>query len=62
MWKPISLIHLSAGVALAQGSHILELRYIGMTVLTLFTLGMLRLLTAGCVFCGSTVEIISFES
>ncbi|KAG2121771.1 hypothetical protein BD769DRAFT_984557 [Suillus cothurnatus] len=47
MWKPISLIHLSAGVALAQGSHILELRYIGLTVLTLFILGMLRLLTAG---------------
>ncbi|KAG1808042.1 uncharacterized protein BJ212DRAFT_718360 [Suillus subaureus] len=47
MWKPISLIHLSTGVALAQGSHILKHRYIGLTFLTLFIFGMLRLLTAG---------------
>ncbi|KAG1869375.1 hypothetical protein DFJ58DRAFT_723223 [Suillus subalutaceus] len=47
MWKPISLIHLSTGVALAQGSHILKHRYIGLTILTLFIFGMLRLLTAG---------------
>ncbi|KAG1807991.1 uncharacterized protein BJ212DRAFT_1485270 [Suillus subaureus] len=47
MWKPISLIHLSTGVALAQGSHMLNLRYIRLTVLTLFIIGMLRLLTAG---------------
>ncbi|KAG2031061.1 hypothetical protein BDR03DRAFT_139686 [Suillus americanus] len=47
MWKPISLIHLSTGVALAQGSHILKHRYMGLTVLTLFIFGMLRLLTAG---------------
>ncbi|KAG2031078.1 hypothetical protein BDR03DRAFT_1016458 [Suillus americanus] len=45
--KPISLIHLSTGVALAQGSHILKHRYIGLTILTLFIFGMLRLLTAG---------------
>ncbi|KAG1808043.1 uncharacterized protein BJ212DRAFT_718141 [Suillus subaureus] len=47
MWKPISLIHLSTGVALAQGSHILKHRYIGLTILTLFIFGMLKLLTAG---------------
>ncbi|KAG1873199.1 hypothetical protein F4604DRAFT_778761 [Suillus subluteus] len=47
MWKPISLIHLSTGVALAQGSHILKHRYMGLTILTLFIFGMLRLLTAG---------------
>ncbi|KAG2033031.1 hypothetical protein BDR03DRAFT_1002271 [Suillus americanus] len=47
MWKPISLIHLSTGVALAQGSHILKHRYMGLTILTLFIIGMLRLLTAG---------------
>ncbi|KAG2115572.1 hypothetical protein BD769DRAFT_1072773 [Suillus cothurnatus] len=47
MWKPISLVHLSTGVALAQGSHIFKRRYIGLTILTLFIFGMLRLLTAG---------------
>lgn len=47
MWKPISLIHLSTGVALAQGSHILKRQYIGLTVFTLFVFGVLRLLTAG---------------
>ncbi|KAG2028716.1 hypothetical protein BDR03DRAFT_976372 [Suillus americanus] len=47
MWKPISLIHLNTGVALAQGSHILKHQYMGLTVLTLFIFGMLRLLTAG---------------
>ncbi|KAG1777985.1 hypothetical protein EV702DRAFT_1196781 [Suillus placidus] len=47
MWKPISLIHLSTGVALAQGSHILKHRFAGLTILTLFVFGVLRLLTAG---------------
>ncbi|KAG2102607.1 hypothetical protein BD769DRAFT_176283 [Suillus cothurnatus] len=47
MWKPISLIHLSTGVALAQGSHILKHQYMGLTILTLFIFGTLRLLTAG---------------
>jgi hypothetical protein len=61
MWKPISLVHLSTGVALAQGSHIFKRRYIGLTILTLFIFGMLRLLTAGYVFSGSIVEMISFE-
>ncbi|KAG2354588.1 hypothetical protein BDR07DRAFT_1428978 [Suillus spraguei] len=47
MWKPISLIHLSTGIALAQGSHILKHRYVGLTILTLFIFGVMRLLTAG---------------
>ncbi|KAG1869374.1 hypothetical protein DFJ58DRAFT_61855 [Suillus subalutaceus] len=47
MWKPISLVHLSTGVALAQGSHILKHRYIGLTISTMFIFGMLKLLTAG---------------
>ncbi|KAG1733798.1 hypothetical protein EDB19DRAFT_1190197 [Suillus lakei] len=47
MWQPISLIHLSTGVALAQGSHILKHRHVGLTTLTLFVFGVLRLLTAG---------------
>ncbi|KAG2366433.1 hypothetical protein BDR07DRAFT_1274498 [Suillus spraguei] len=47
MWKPISLIHLSTGVALAQGSHILKHQFVGLTTLTLFIFAMLRLLTAG---------------
>jgi hypothetical protein len=61
MWKPISLIHLSTGVSLAQGSHILKRRYIGLTFLTLFVFGMLRLLTAGCVFSESIIDIFSFK-
>ncbi|KAG2363896.1 hypothetical protein BDR07DRAFT_871527 [Suillus spraguei] len=47
MWKPISLVHLSTGVALAQGSHILKHQFMGLTILTLFIFTMLRLLTAG---------------
>ncbi|KAG2366434.1 hypothetical protein BDR07DRAFT_1480110 [Suillus spraguei] len=47
MWKPISLIHLSTGVALAEGSHILKRQFKGLTLLTLFIFAMLRLLTAG---------------
>ncbi|KAG2065872.1 hypothetical protein BDR04DRAFT_130713 [Suillus decipiens] len=47
MWKPISLIRLSTGVALAQGSHILKRQFKGLTILTLFIFAMLRLLTAG---------------
>ncbi|KAG2137855.1 uncharacterized protein EDB93DRAFT_1090990 [Suillus bovinus] len=45
--QPISLIHLSAGVALAQGSHLLNHRHMKLTVLTLFIFGVLKLLTAG---------------
>ncbi|KAG2052530.1 hypothetical protein BDR06DRAFT_957529 [Suillus hirtellus] len=45
--QPISLIQLSAGVALAQGSHILSYRHMELTVLTLFIFGVLKLLTAG---------------
>ncbi|KAG2065869.1 hypothetical protein BDR04DRAFT_1160970 [Suillus decipiens] len=47
MWEPISLIHLSTGVALAQGSHILKSQFMGLTISTLFIFAMLRLLTAG---------------
>ncbi|KAG2126571.1 uncharacterized protein EDB93DRAFT_1332802 [Suillus bovinus] len=45
--QPISLIHLSAGVALAQGSHLLNHRHMKLTVITLFIFGVLKLLTAG---------------
>ncbi|KAG1813451.1 hypothetical protein EV424DRAFT_1349034 [Suillus variegatus] len=45
--QPISLIQLSAGIALAQGSHILNHRHMTLTVFTLFVFGVLKLLTAG---------------
>ncbi|KAG1810463.1 uncharacterized protein HD556DRAFT_1223636 [Suillus plorans] len=45
--QPISLIQLSAGIALAQGSHILNHRHMILTVFTLFVFGVLKLLTAG---------------
>ncbi|KAG1890459.1 uncharacterized protein F5891DRAFT_1072257 [Suillus fuscotomentosus] len=43
--QPISLIQLSAGIALAQGSHILNHRHMTLTVFTLFVFGVLKLLT-----------------
>ncbi|KAG2140233.1 uncharacterized protein EDB93DRAFT_1297499 [Suillus bovinus] len=45
--QPISLVELSAGVALAKGSIILRPEYLRLTTLTLFVFGVLRLLTAG---------------
>ncbi|KAG2354564.1 hypothetical protein BDR07DRAFT_1382140 [Suillus spraguei] len=45
--QPISLVHLSAGVALSKGTAILRPEYIQLTTLTLFVFGVLRLLTAG---------------
>ncbi|KIK38652.1 hypothetical protein CY34DRAFT_90596 [Suillus luteus UH-Slu-Lm8-n1] len=47
MSQPISLVELSAGVALAKGSVILRPAYLRLTILTLFVFGVLRLLTAG---------------
>ncbi|KAG1744551.1 uncharacterized protein EDB91DRAFT_189485 [Suillus paluster] len=47
MSRPISLVDLSAGVALAKGSAILRPEYLRLTTLTLFVYGVLRLLTAG---------------
>ncbi|KAG2065353.1 hypothetical protein BDR04DRAFT_1161543 [Suillus decipiens] len=45
--RSISLVNLSAGVALSKGSYILRPEYFGPTTLTLFVFGVLRLLTAG---------------
>ncbi|KAG2105537.1 uncharacterized protein F5147DRAFT_805794 [Suillus discolor] len=45
--RPISLVELSAGVALAKGSIILRPEHLPLTILTLFVFGVLRLLTAG---------------
>ncbi|KIK38653.1 hypothetical protein CY34DRAFT_809139 [Suillus luteus UH-Slu-Lm8-n1] len=47
MSRPISLVKLSTGVALAKGSIILRPEHLGLTTLTLFIFGVLRLLTAG---------------
>jgi hypothetical protein len=47
MLQPISLVELSAGVALAKGSVILRPAYLRLTILTLFVFSVLRLLTAG---------------
>ncbi|KAG1763120.1 hypothetical protein EV702DRAFT_1221159 [Suillus placidus] len=47
MSQPISLVQLSAGIALAKGSIILRPEYLRLTTLTLFVFGVLRLLTAG---------------
>ncbi|KAG1733800.1 hypothetical protein EDB19DRAFT_2041090 [Suillus lakei] len=47
MSRPISLVQLSAGVALTKGSTILRPEYLRLTTLTLFVFGVLRLLTAG---------------
>ncbi|KAG2344154.1 hypothetical protein BDR05DRAFT_999314 [Suillus weaverae] len=47
MSQPISLVQLSAGIALAKGSIILRPEYLRLTILTLFVFGVLRLLTAG---------------
>lgn len=47
MSRPISLIQLSACVALAKGSIILRPEHLRLTTLTLFVFGVLRLLTAG---------------
>ncbi|KAG2114185.1 uncharacterized protein F5147DRAFT_770176 [Suillus discolor] len=47
MSRPISLVELSAGVALAKGSIILRPEYLRLTTLTLFVFGVSRLLTAG---------------
>ncbi|KAG2363874.1 hypothetical protein BDR07DRAFT_1331425 [Suillus spraguei] len=44
---PISLVQLSAGVALTKGTYILRPEYFRLTTLTLFVFGVLRLLTAG---------------
>ncbi|KAG2354565.1 hypothetical protein BDR07DRAFT_1464984 [Suillus spraguei] len=45
--RPISLVQLSAGVALTKGTTILRPEYFRLTTLTLFVFGVLRLLTAG---------------
>lgn len=45
--RPISLVQLSAGVALAKGSIILRPEHLQLTTMTLFAFGILRLLTAG---------------
>ncbi|KAG2105539.1 uncharacterized protein F5147DRAFT_805800 [Suillus discolor] len=45
--QPISLVQLSAGVALAKGSIILRPEHLRLTTMTLFAFGVLRLLTAG---------------
>ncbi|KAG1854126.1 hypothetical protein C8R48DRAFT_776917 [Suillus tomentosus] len=47
MSRPISLVELSAGVALAKGSIILRPEYLRLTTLTLFVFGVSGLLTAG---------------
>ncbi|KAG2355010.1 hypothetical protein BDR07DRAFT_1493739 [Suillus spraguei] len=47
MSNPISLVLLSAGVALSKGSYMLSRRHWKLTTLTLFVYGVLRLLTAG---------------
>ncbi|KAG2355009.1 hypothetical protein BDR07DRAFT_1493738 [Suillus spraguei] len=47
MSQPISLIELTAGVALSKGSYILRPEYLRLTSLTLFLFVVLRLLTAG---------------
>ncbi|KAG1807976.1 uncharacterized protein BJ212DRAFT_1303175 [Suillus subaureus] len=47
MSDPMSLVQLSAGVALSKGSYILRPEYLRLTTLTLFVFGILRLLTAG---------------
>ncbi|KAG1890462.1 uncharacterized protein F5891DRAFT_126025 [Suillus fuscotomentosus] len=45
--QPISLVQLSAGVALAKGSIMLRPEHLRLTTMTLFAFGVLRLLTAG---------------
>ncbi|KAG2035530.1 hypothetical protein BDR03DRAFT_1093153 [Suillus americanus] len=47
MSQPISLVYLSAGVALSKGSFIWKPKHWLLTILTLFVFGVLRLLTAG---------------
>ncbi|KAG1869410.1 hypothetical protein DFJ58DRAFT_742488 [Suillus subalutaceus] len=47
MSDSISLIQISAGVALSKGSYILRPEYLRLTTMTLFVFGVLRLLTAG---------------
>ncbi|KAG0702649.1 hypothetical protein DFH29DRAFT_492250 [Suillus ampliporus] len=47
MSRPISLVEISAGVALSKGSVILRPEYLRLSILTLFVFGVLRLLTAG---------------
>ncbi|KAG2062629.1 hypothetical protein BDR04DRAFT_49481, partial [Suillus decipiens] len=47
MSRPISLVELTAGVALSKGSYILRPKHLRLTSLTLFLFVVLRLLTAG---------------
>ncbi|KAG2355230.1 hypothetical protein BDR07DRAFT_1340949 [Suillus spraguei] len=45
--RPISLVQLSASVALTKGTYILRHEHLRLTILTLFVFGVLKLLTAG---------------
>ncbi|KAG1807977.1 uncharacterized protein BJ212DRAFT_715128 [Suillus subaureus] len=47
MSDPMSLVQISAGIALVKGSFILRPEYLRLTTLTLFVFGVLKLLTAG---------------
>ncbi|KIK38730.1 hypothetical protein CY34DRAFT_90468 [Suillus luteus UH-Slu-Lm8-n1] len=47
MRHPISLVQLSTGISLSQGSHIMRPGYLRLTLLTLVVYGALKLLTAG---------------
>ncbi|KAG2065371.1 hypothetical protein BDR04DRAFT_170514 [Suillus decipiens] len=47
MSRPVSLVQLSASVALTKGTYMLRPEHLRLTTLTLFVFGVLKLLTAG---------------
>ncbi|KIJ58289.1 hypothetical protein HYDPIDRAFT_171330 [Hydnomerulius pinastri MD-312] len=47
LWKPRTLVEVSAGVALVKGSHIFRWEYMKLTLLTWFVFAVLKLLVTG---------------